>query len=468
MTSALVRLIPILTLTTSAGRSRIVRATKGSSIALPLNPRLTRSTPPRAAARAAHVVVGLAAFEPWLIELPWCSQTRRAPGATGATGASVRSATSSVISWCGSQSSTSLSRAGRSVKATVPTGPSRVSVAPVAKSVSSSGPAARGLPVDELAVDDEVVAAVGAWRDPDERRASCGGRRPRAGWPRCGTRAAHPRAATGRAASWRSARARAHAGRRCGRTPSSVRSRSSAPRSSSGTISVVRVARPTLRRSRGHRVADPARAASRMPHDAASDDGPAGVAWTSPTPSPIARRRRSAARSGTSSPTSRAPASGARSARAASGTRATARGSAPTSPATTSSPTASGRPPARWWPPSRAGSSRWTVNGGRVYWGFETAPDGEGTRLTETWEFPPVGPRLLPGALRRPGRRGDRDPGRRRARRDPGDARGDQARHRGVSGTRRQGNGRDGPAARGGPGSGTSPGLLGGKSPDVA
>ena len=34
---------------------------------------------------------------------------------------------------------------------------------------------------------------------------------------------------------------------------------------------------------------------------------------------------------------------------------------------------------------------RWTVNGGRVYWGFETAPDGGGTRLTETWEFPPAG-----------------------------------------------------------------------------
>lgn len=34
---------------------------------------------------------------------------------------------------------------------------------------------------------------------------------------------------------------------------------------------------------------------------------------------------------------------------------------------------------------------RWTVNGGWVYWGFEMAPDGEGTRLSETWEFPQVG-----------------------------------------------------------------------------
>ncbi|NMO93093.1 SRPBCC family protein [Actinomycetospora sp. TBRC 11914] len=34
---------------------------------------------------------------------------------------------------------------------------------------------------------------------------------------------------------------------------------------------------------------------------------------------------------------------------------------------------------------------RWSVNGGRVFWGFEMVPDGEGTRLTETWEFPPEG-----------------------------------------------------------------------------
>lgn len=34
---------------------------------------------------------------------------------------------------------------------------------------------------------------------------------------------------------------------------------------------------------------------------------------------------------------------------------------------------------------------RWAVNGGRVFWGFEMVPDGEGTRLTETWEFPTAG-----------------------------------------------------------------------------
>jgi hypothetical protein len=34
---------------------------------------------------------------------------------------------------------------------------------------------------------------------------------------------------------------------------------------------------------------------------------------------------------------------------------------------------------------------RWAVNGGWVFWGFEMVPDGEGTRLTETWEFSPAG-----------------------------------------------------------------------------
>ena len=64
ITSALTRLMPILMLIRSAGVSRIVRATNGSSSALPPKPRLTRSTPPSAAARAGQVVVGLAASEP--------------------------------------------------------------------------------------------------------------------------------------------------------------------------------------------------------------------------------------------------------------------------------------------------------------------------------------------------------------------------------------------------------------------
>ncbi|RZT85944.1 polyketide cyclase/dehydrase/lipid transport protein [Pseudonocardia sediminis] len=33
----------------------------------------------------------------------------------------------------------------------------------------------------------------------------------------------------------------------------------------------------------------------------------------------------------------------------------------------------------------------WEVNGGLVRWGYEMAPDGEGTRLTETWEFREAG-----------------------------------------------------------------------------
>lgn len=33
----------------------------------------------------------------------------------------------------------------------------------------------------------------------------------------------------------------------------------------------------------------------------------------------------------------------------------------------------------------------WEVAGGLVRWGYRMAPEGEGTRLTETWEFRPVG-----------------------------------------------------------------------------
>jgi hypothetical protein len=68
--SALTILMPILTLMRSAGVSRIARAVNGSSIALPARPRLINSTPPSEAASAGQVVLGLAAFEPWLMELP--------------------------------------------------------------------------------------------------------------------------------------------------------------------------------------------------------------------------------------------------------------------------------------------------------------------------------------------------------------------------------------------------------------
>ncbi|WP_347133210.1 SRPBCC family protein [Mycobacterium sp. DL] len=33
----------------------------------------------------------------------------------------------------------------------------------------------------------------------------------------------------------------------------------------------------------------------------------------------------------------------------------------------------------------------WEVNNGWVYWGYEFEPEGDGTRLTESWEFLPAG-----------------------------------------------------------------------------
>ncbi len=132
-------LIPILTLIIAAGVSRSARATNGSSIALPENPRLTSSTPAVRAASAGQVVLGPAALLPWLIELPWCSHTGRPPGGTTATGASVRSATTSVISLCGSQISTSVSWPGR-VNRTGPGAPSVTVTCPVAGSVMRSFP----------------------------------------------------------------------------------------------------------------------------------------------------------------------------------------------------------------------------------------------------------------------------------------------------------------------------------------
>ncbi len=84
--------------------------------------------------------MGLAALEPWLIELPWCSHTGRSVAGASSTGASVRSATSSVISLCGSQISMSFARRVRPSKRTVPTGPGRVSMEPVDMSTSRTFP----------------------------------------------------------------------------------------------------------------------------------------------------------------------------------------------------------------------------------------------------------------------------------------------------------------------------------------
>ena len=131
--------MPILTLTRSAGVSRMVRAVNGSSSALPARPRLTSSTPPRWAAIAGQVVLGLSATEPWLIELPWCSQTGRSLVA-GRTGAFVRSSTRCVVSLQGSHSSTSFSRPGSPTNRTVPLGPRRVSAPPEKSSTTSSPP----------------------------------------------------------------------------------------------------------------------------------------------------------------------------------------------------------------------------------------------------------------------------------------------------------------------------------------
>lgn len=33
----------------------------------------------------------------------------------------------------------------------------------------------------------------------------------------------------------------------------------------------------------------------------------------------------------------------------------------------------------------------WEVNNGWVFWSYTLEPDGEGTRLTESWEFRPAG-----------------------------------------------------------------------------
>ncbi len=127
-------LMPTLTLSRSAGVSRMARAVNGSSRAPPPNPRLTRSTPPRRAATAGHVVEGLAASDPWLTELPWCTHTGRSLAGAGSTGASVCSAMTSVTSVCGNQISTVLSWAGRPSKRTVPGSPSVSVVAPVVMS----------------------------------------------------------------------------------------------------------------------------------------------------------------------------------------------------------------------------------------------------------------------------------------------------------------------------------------------
>ncbi|TQL90509.1 hypothetical protein FB559_7814 [Actinoallomurus bryophytorum] len=78
--SPLTTLMPSLRLIRSAGRSRIVRAVKWSTMALPASPRLSRSAPASRAATTGQVPSGPSASQQWLIELPWCTQRGRTAG----------------------------------------------------------------------------------------------------------------------------------------------------------------------------------------------------------------------------------------------------------------------------------------------------------------------------------------------------------------------------------------------------
>lgn len=72
MESMLTTSIPNFTLMESAGVSRITCAVNGSTRALPPRP-LWSSTPPAPAATAGRICDGVAALDPWLMELLWCS-----------------------------------------------------------------------------------------------------------------------------------------------------------------------------------------------------------------------------------------------------------------------------------------------------------------------------------------------------------------------------------------------------------
>jgi hypothetical protein len=53
----------------------------------------------------------------------------------------------------------------------------------------------------------------------------------------------------------------------------------------------------------------------------------------------------------------------------------------------------------------------WEVQGTQARWGYAFAPVDGGTEVTERWDLPPWGHRLLRGALRRRRAGADRDPG---------------------------------------------------------
>ena len=68
-----------------------------------------------------------------------------------------------------------------------------------------------------------------------------------------------------------------------------------------------------------------------------------------------------------------------------------ARRSAHGSPAATRLRSGRGRREARWWPPTPVRKFAWQVNNGWVHWEYTFEPEGDGTRLTEPWEFLPAG-----------------------------------------------------------------------------
>ena len=70
MESRLTMLMPALTVTTSAGASRMVRATNWSRWHCPPKPRLTSDMPACRAATAGQVRAGSSASMQWLMELP--------------------------------------------------------------------------------------------------------------------------------------------------------------------------------------------------------------------------------------------------------------------------------------------------------------------------------------------------------------------------------------------------------------
>ena len=197
--SWLTTLMPSLRVMTSAGWSRMARATNGSSTALPENPRLTRSSPAARAATIGQAPRADAAPAPWLIDEPWCTQRGAVTGDGADTGASVVSATSRVVSPGGSQISTSRSTVPSppSTRSTTPGGPGSLDGRPgegFERDDAGLGRGRRRLRHD-LPVDDDVVGLRLPGRRGIDGDPQHGRRRARRGAPRTGTAAGHRTAA---------------------------------------------------------------------------------------------------------------------------------------------------------------------------------------------------------------------------------------------------------------------------------